>query len=163
MFEWLKSWFRKKEPAVIPAADKPKDPAWVTIAQKYIGMKEVVGNSDNDKIVELWKIAKTTTKVSDDETPWCAAFVSACIEQAGFTSARTGWARSYLNWGLKLQAPVRGCVVVFSRGSIYGHVGFYMGRASNGKMLILGGNQNNEVGIVEFDDKTVLGYRWPKS
>ena len=136
------------------------EPAWLTKARSYLGTKEIVGPKHNPAVVALWALGKAG-KVKDDETPWCAAFVSAVLEEAGITSARTGWARSYLTWGRRLNFPRVGCIVVFSRGS-GGHVGFVVGRDKKGNLLVLGGNQSNAVTIAPFDTKRVLGYVWPR-
>jgi len=133
---------------------------WLKKAREYLGQKEIVGPKDNPVIVALWELGKAGN-VNDDETPWCAAFVSAVLEQAGIRSARTGWARSYLQWGQKLRYPAVGCVVVFERGS-GGHVGFVVGKDQRGNLLVLGGNQSNAVTVAPFTLSRVLGYRWPK-
>jgi uncharacterized protein (TIGR02594 family) len=137
------------------------EPSWLENARGYLGMKEVVGARHNPDIVELWKKSHVPG-VNDDETPWCAAFVSAVLEEVGIVSQRTGWARGYLSWGDRLLQPVKGCIVVFERGKNAGHVGFCVGRALNGDLMILGGNQSNMVTIAPFDRDRVLGYRYPK-
>ena len=48
--------------------------------------------------------------------------------------------QSYLSWGEKLDRPVLGCVVVFTRDG-GGHVGFVVGKSTSGNLLVLGGNQ----------------------
>ena len=138
------------------------DPVWLTKATEYIGTAEVSGKKHNPKIVELWSLAKVPNKVTDDETPWCAAFVSAMLEISGFVSAQTGWARAYLDWGKSIAIPVRGCIVVFSRGKNMGHVGFVVGRDKNGNLMVLGGNQGDAVNIKPFAVSRVIGYRWPR-
>jgi uncharacterized protein (TIGR02594 family) len=134
---------------------------WMAIARSYLGTTEIVGPKHNPKVVALWKKAQVSG-VNDDETPWCAAFVSAVLEEAGVQSARTGWARSYLKWGIKLGAPAVGSIVVFERGPNAGHVGFVVGQDRAGNLMVLGGNQSNSVNIRPFDRKRVLGYRWPE-
>ena len=133
---------------------------WMDIARSYLGVAEIQGPHHNPRVVELWKTARVPG-VDDDETPWCAAFVSAVLEEAGIVSARTGWARSYLKWGSRLGAPAVGCIVVFERGPKAGHVGFVVGQDKTGNLMVLGGNQGNAVTIRPFDLKRVLGYRWP--
>lgn len=137
------------------------DPSWLVKAREYIGTTEIVGEKHNPKVVDLWKKGKVKDKVTTDEVPWCAAFVSAVLEEAGYVSAQTGWARSYLNWGQKIDEPRVGCVVVFSRGKVYGHVGFVVGKDRKGNLMVLGGNQDNAVNIRAFAVGRVLGYRWP--
>ena len=133
--------------------------SWIKTALAYKGTKEIKGARDNPVVVALWALGKAG-KVNDDETPWCAAWVSAVFELAGIRSARTGWARSYLNWGTKIQGPAPGCVVVFKRGS-GGHVGFVVGKDKRGNLMVLGGNQGDAVNVKPFAKDRVLGYRWP--
>jgi uncharacterized protein (TIGR02594 family) len=138
------------------------EPSWLIKAREYIGTTEIVGKKHNPKVVELWAKAKVPEKVNDDETPWCAAFVSAVLEETGYVSAQTGWARAYLEWGQPIKDPVKGAVVVFSRGKGFGHVGFVVGKDKNGNLMVLGGNQGNAVNIKPFAVSRVLGYRWPR-
>lgn len=138
------------------------DPSWLAKAREYIGTTEIAGKKHNPKIVELWTKAKVKDKATDDETPWCAAFVSAVLEETGYVSAQTGWARAYLEWGQKLEKPAVGCIVVFSRGKGLGHVGFVVGKDKNGNLMVLGGNQGDAVNIKPFATSRVLGYRWPR-
>lgn len=132
---------------------------WINTALAFRGVKEIKGAKDNPVVVALWTLGKAGT-VHDDETPWCAAWVSAVLELAGIKSARTGWSRSYLNWGDKLPGPAPGCIVVFKRGS-GGHVGFVVGKDQRGNLMVLGGNQSDAVNVKPFDRSRVLGYRWP--
>ena len=133
---------------------------WMDIARSDLGVAEIQGPHHNPRVVELWKTARVPG-IHDDETPWCAAFVSAVLEEAGIVSARTGWARSYLKWGIKLSSPAVGCIVVFERGPKAGHVGFVVGQDKAGNLMVLGGNQGNAVTVKPFDPNRVLGYRWP--
>lgn len=136
------------------------DLPWVIAARASIGLKEIAGPKHEGKILSFWKkIFKP--EVVDDETPWCAAFVGACLEAAGLKSTRSGWARQYLNWGVRLTQPTYGCIVVFSREGGGGHVGFAVGRDNLHRLMVLGGNQGNEVSIKPFETSRVLGYRWP--
>jgi hypothetical protein len=42
-----------------------------------------------------------------------------------------------------------------------GHVTFYVGE-ENGKLKLLGGNQEDQVKISYYDKSRLLSYRWPK-
>lgn len=136
-------------------------PIWVVEAEKYIGQKEYPGAANNPWIVSLWKKIKRGG-IASDSVPWCAAFVGGCLEAVGIVSSRYESAKSYLDWGVPLAAPVYGCVVVFTRDG-GGHVGFVVGQDKAGRLLVLGGNQGNAVSIVPFDRARVSGYRWPKA
>lgn len=137
------------------------EPSWLTHARRDIGKKEIPGPTHNPFVVALWTAARVPMKVTDDETPWCAAWVSAKLEDAGILSTRSGWARSYATWGQGLRAPCVGAIVVFSRGPTFGHVGFVVGRTRAGNLAVLGGNQSNMVNIAAFGLDRVIAYRWP--
>lgn len=142
-----------------PATTKPDGLPWLTEAFEHLGLKEVPGSKHNPAVVDFWRRGKAGDYTSD-ETAWCAAFVSACLEDAGVRSARTGWALSYLNWGTRVSAAV-GAVVVFERTG-GGHVGFVVGRTRNNELVVLGGNQSNAVNKAAFPVGRARGYRWPK-
>lgn len=134
-------------------------PAWLFRAEQYIGTKEIKGPQHNDLITQWWKDIKRSG-IKDDETPWCAAFVGACLESVGIVSSRYESAKSYLSWGVLLHNYELGCIAVFEREG-GGHVGFVYGRDEVGHLLILGGNQSDEVNIKAFDLNRVAGFRWP--
>lgn len=132
---------------------------WMENGRKLIGMTEIKGAQHAPEILQMWRDIKRGG-IKDDETPWCAAFVGAMLERSGIKSSRFESARSYLDWGQLLAAPVPGCVVVFTRKG-GGHVGFAVGRDKAGHLLILGGNQSDAVNIKAFPVSRVTGYRWP--
>lgn len=146
--------------------DVPKNkllPVWYTIAREEMekGVKEIAGDDDNQRIVEYH--SATSLKASDDETAWCSAFVNWCMMKANIERTDKPNARSWLDWGIELDRPVEGCVVIFKRGSQawQGHVGFFVGFKGD-QVLCLGGNQGNEVNISSYSKTRVLGYRWIK-
>lgn len=136
------------------------EPPWLTKARKHIGLREIKGPKHNSVILGFWKMIKRGG-IKDDETPWCAAFVGNCLEAVGIMSSRYESAKSYLTWGQPV-LPVVGCIAVFSREG-GGHVGFVVGRDSNDRVLVLGGNQGDEVNIKAFDRSRVVSYRWPNA
>lgn len=130
------------------------------IALKEYGVKEIPGPKHNPRVLEYFaKVGHSWVK--DDETAWCAAFVGFCLESAGLSSTRALNARSYLTIGTPTNSPEPGDLVVLwrvSRNSWQGHVGFYISETPNG-ILILGGNQGNQVCIAEYPKNQLLGYR----
>jgi len=135
------------------------EPAWLTLARNFIGLHETKGAQHSPEILQFWKDIKRAG-IKDDETPWCAAFVGAMLERSGVPSSRFESAKSYLSWGADLQAPIIGCIAVFTRAG-GGHVGFVAGKDGAGNLLILGGNQTDAVNIKAFQKERVAGYRWP--
>jgi uncharacterized protein (TIGR02594 family) len=144
---------------LFPGGEAP----WFEIAKREEaeGVDEIRGSRDNPRIVEYHQ--STTLKATDDETPWCSSFVNWCVQEAGLQGTRSASARSWLRWGQDLHGEPRlGCIVVLKRGTnpAQGHVGFYFGDAGD-RLLLLGGNQNNQVNISSFRKTSVLSYRWP--
>lgn len=136
---------------------------WYEIANEEIGTKEIKGAKDNPDIVQYFDDVGHDW-VKDDETAWCAAFVGSCLEKSGITSTRALNARSYLKWGISIDHPVSGCIVVFKRGnsSWQGHVAFYVSETKT-HIKVLGGNQSNQVKISSYRKSSLLGYRMPKT
>lgn len=135
------------------------EPAWLTEARKQIGTREIKGPQHEPKVLSWWKAIRRGG-IKDDETPWCAAFVGAMLEAVGIISSRFESAKSYLEWGQPLKDPAVGCIVVIGRDG-GGHVAFCVGQDSWGNLLLLGGNQGDQVCISAFRRDRVLGLRWP--
>lgn len=136
---------------------------WLSVATHFRGLSEVHGSMTNPKIAEMFRISGHP-EVKDDETPWCAAFVGACLRLSGYRNSGSLGARSYENFGHDLKdAPQRGCIVVFTRGdpkAATGHVAFY-DREDGDRIKVLGGNQGDAVTVASFPKSRVLAYRLP--
>jgi uncharacterized protein (TIGR02594 family) len=140
-----------------------RDPYWIKRARSYLGVKEIKGPHHNRRIVSWWEKLKQPFR--DDETPWCGAFVGGVLAESGLPVVKgPAAARSWLKMPVKLDKPAYGAVVVFWRGKpsgYQGHVGFIVGKDRAGNLMVLGGNQGDEVSIKAFSPSRVLGYRWP--
>ena len=135
---------------------------WLELAREDLGLKEIPGTQDNPKILAFYARAGFP-EIDHETTPWCAAFVGACLRRAGLENSGSLAARSYLKYGDPLDEPKEGCIVVLTRGNPKGwegHVGFYVGGNSD-RVKLLGGNQGDAVTIASFPKSQVLGYRWP--
>lgn len=134
-------------------------PKWLDIARRYVGLAEIPGKAHNPTIVRWLRDLRAWW--SDDETPWCGTFVAAVFREAGYPLPQHWYrAKAWLDWGVKLDQPAFGCVVVFERSG-GGHVGYVVGRDQLGRLLVLGGNQGNRVSVAPFQTDRLMGYRWP--
>jgi uncharacterized protein (TIGR02594 family) len=134
----------------------------ISIARTYLGTKEIPGEADNPKIMEMYRTIGQDW-VQHDELAWCAAFVGHCLELSGVLSTRKLNARSYLAWGEKVdgvETAKEGDIVVFSRGAsaVEGHVAFFL-KVAGSSVEVLGGNQTNSVSIARFPKSRLLGIR----
>lgn len=145
------------------------DPKWLTIARGELGVHETPGPAATARIAEYH--GATSLHATSDEVPWCASFVSWCLEQAGVRSTRSAAAASYAAWGAAC-VPQPGAIVVLrhktagadaATGSSSGnHVGFWVG-ADPAHVHILGGNQSDSVKESAFplEKYEVAACRWP--
>jgi len=145
-------------------------PRWYELAKEKIGQHEVKGG-ENAFILECH--ATTTLCAKEDEVPWCSAFVNWCVKRAGVLGTNSAAAISWLKWGVALEEPREGCVVVLRQkikgadketGSSSGnHVAFFQ-KLEGGRIFLLGGNQSDSVKVSSFGltSYEVLGYRWAK-
>jgi uncharacterized protein (TIGR02594 family) len=149
---------RQQEQSTMTSPSNTPIPLVYRVAVGELDEKEIFGVQHNPRILEYHKV--TDLSATDDETPWCASFVSWCIEMAGGKSTRSASARSYLGWGVPVDVPQVGDVVVLRRGTKpwQGHVGLFSGR-EGGRVWILGGNQKDQVCVQDFPENQVLGYR----
>ena len=139
---------------------------WLAVAKREMdtGIDEVRGSGSNPRIVEYHRTTSLPAGLAaQDETPWCSSFVNWCMSQAGIRGTGNAMARSWLDWGKGMDRPKRGTVTVFRRDGPpqVGHVGFYW-QASGDRILVLGGNQGNQVSIKGYPKRDLLGYRWPR-
>lgn len=111
---------------------------------------------------------KELTGVDPVRVEWCAAFANAILEQSDIPSNKDHkyalTARAFLDWGVKVDKPEMGDIVVFPRGNEgwQGHVGFYVKEQVIDGVLyyyILGGNQKNSVRVDLYRADSALGIR----
>lgn len=140
-----------------------------SLAQRYIGIKEIPGSEDNPAVLAMLKLDGDWPE--HDEVPWCSAFTNWICWHLRLPRSKSLRARSWLNVGIPVDlADARPGfdVVIFKRGGgsqpgpdvidAPGHVGFFGGVQGN-TVLTLGGNQSNKVSIVGYPKSRLLGVR----
>lgn len=138
-------------------------PKWVYLARIELGISEIPGRDHNPRILEYHKA--TSLKATDDETPWCSAFMNFIMKLCKLPGTDSAAARSWLKYGVGLnhEYPAFGAITVLSRGNspTQGHVGIYLGSPKDGVISLLAGNQGDKVSISNFPKSQVIDYRWP--
>lgn len=137
-------------------------PAWLELAFTQHGVREVPGPRAHPQIAAYH--ATTSLSASSDEVPWCSSFVNWCITRSRLAGTNSAAARSWLDWGVPLQVPRLGCVVIFRsfrRGPQAGHVAFYWMDRDLHEVWCYGGNHGNSVGLKSYPRADILGFRWP--
>ena len=135
-------------------------PNHVKIALKEIGIYEIKGPGHHPRILEYMKA--TTGKYSDDETPWCGAFIAWVCRKAniGVPFAYPERAKAWLAFGTEIGQPVMGAIAVKSRKG-GGHVNIVVGMTPQGKLWCVGGNQNDQVNLGLYDEDVFEEFRVP--
>ena len=123
-------------------------------------------NGSNPKVEEYldWGYSEENTDTSlNDSTPWCAGYIAWCLEKVGMGSTNSLMARSYEKWGISSKnSPLPGDIVTFwrkSKTSGFGHVGFFIGFERPNKVLVLGGNQNDQVNVTAYSTGRLVDIR----
>ena len=144
---------------------------WMPIAKAEMGIHEnSAPGKHNKRIIEYHAV--TTLKATTDETPWCSSFVNWVVKQAGYKGTDSALAKSWLDWGKKINKPKEGAIVIIRRkskrldaatGSSTGyHVAFFV-RKTTTHITLLGGNQRDSVRESNYHLRSydIKGYRWP--
>jgi uncharacterized protein (TIGR02594 family) len=134
---------------------------WMDAAAGEYGVRRFAAGQTNPRIVEY--NSYTNLRGYDDKISWCSSFVNWCLAQSGIAGTDSALARSWLEWGIRLERPAFGCIAVLSRddpNSWKGHVGFFL-RIEGDRIFLLGGNQLEEVREHCYPVTSVLSYRWP--
>jgi uncharacterized protein (TIGR02594 family) len=140
------------------------EPSWLLRARREIGTKEKLGQMSNPRVQQYAEATRYGEVKDTGAVPWCSMLACFVMEQDGIRSTRSAAARSWVNWGKPLDKPKPGCIVVLERhddaNPHAAHVGFYVGE-QDGKIMVLGGNQSNQVCIRPYPADRVIAYRWP--
>lgn len=137
-------------------------PKYYQEAERLLGIKEIPGKQHNQEIVDLWADAGLP-QITDDETPWCAAFVNGCLVKGNKAGTKSGLARSFKADEHKdkfehLNEPELYSIGVKKRGnsSWEGHVGF-VADFNDKSVWLLGGNQGDSVNITRYPRSDFVG------
>ena len=131
---------------------------YVDVALREVGVKEVSGPEAEARILEYHSTCSLHAK--SDEVAWCSAFVNWVMAQVGGARTKSAAALSWLKWGEAIKTPCFGCLVILDYGGGHGHVGIVVG-ASAGNLVVLGGNQSNQVCLRRMPKKENMSFRKP--
>lgn len=93
---------------------------------------------------------------------WCADFMNFVLRRAGGNGTHSRSARSFLQYGKKLDGPRVGAIaILYRRGANNGHVGVVRGTDGQGNPVIISGNHGNAVRQSVYPKSRVLAYVMP--
>jgi uncharacterized protein (TIGR02594 family) len=150
---------------------------WHARLAAAIGLAEKPGPGSTPRILDMARtVAAAHPRLDwigayyeDDDIPWCGLAVAWAVVEAGLMPPLPNplAARSWGTWGRRLERPVPGAVLVFTRDG-GGHVGLFEGEDAT-HYHVLGGNQGNRVSRAAIAKSRLLvddagrptGIRWP--
>ena len=92
---------------------------------------------------------------------WCADFVNFILRRTGHPATNSRAAKSFLEYGKRIDSPRVGAIVVLTRGKNGGHVGIVRGTDGAGNIIVISGNHGNKVWESMYPKNRVLGYVVP--
>ena len=93
---------------------------------------------------------------------WCADFMNFVIKNAGAKGAHSRAARSFLEFGKRLDGPRVGAIAILRRGGPQnGHVGVVRGTDGQGNQILNYGSSGNMVRQSAYPKEKVLAYVMP--
>jgi uncharacterized protein (TIGR02594 family) len=108
-----------------------------------------------------WR-GRTAKQIGLPSKLWCADFMNFVIKRAGGKGTQSRAARSFLDYGKKLDGPRVGAIAILSRkGLNNGHVGVVRGTDGQGNPIIVSGNHGDEVRQAVYPKSRVLAYVMP--
>ena len=140
---------------------------WLIAAASALGTIEAAGHADNPDVLAFH--ASVDAEHVNDAVPWCSSFVAWALARsgvpvpAGVTRLARSWLRAADLDPVDLETARHGTIAVLRRGtsSWQGHVGLLVGRSHNA-LLLLGGNQQDQVTVEPYALADMLGLRWPR-
>ena len=131
---------------------------WIDVAVEEMN-KDISETGDNPEILKYFDYTqlKGTLASQTDKTAWCAAFVNFCLENSGIEGSNHAAVYTFKTWGQSYSIPQFGSIAIMN----YSHVGFVVGRNKDGRLIILGGNQNDAVNLSPNSTNNVLKYVYP--
>lgn len=135
--------FAEETPALSTEDKKTKH---VEIYRSFIGVREKTGKNDGPEVERF-----LAHEGFGEGYAWCAAFVSFCLDSAGFQNSITAWSPTahrpsnlVYSKGKFIKEPEPGHVftIYYPKKKRIGHTGYYDGWASENIMQTVEGNTN---------------------
>ena len=128
------------------------DKLW-EVATAELGVHETPGTVATKRIQEYQTY--TTYGRRSDEIPWCSDFANFVVDTAGWKGTRSASAKSWRDWGVVLEFPIKGCIVILPRNDPNNvgaaHVTFCNDPdITEGFISCIGGNQGDAVKVSSY-------------
>ncbi len=136
-------------------------PPWMDTAEAELARTPPVKERGTPPHPQIIKYFESTSYKAKTEEPWCAAFVSFCMDKANVENRASARAADWITWGHSVSKPPYGAVAVLSplSSGASGHVGFVTALDST-HVELLGGNQSDALNRTRYPKSKVRDYRY---
>jgi uncharacterized protein (TIGR02594 family) len=132
---------------------------WMALVIDELGYLEDDQGKVSARIIEY---QRTIGNENMPELPWSSAFANWALKICGLKGTNSGDPRKWLEWGVNLEKPYFGAIVVIAKpGGLPGVVGFFVSETET-DITLIGGNIKNSVSQTTMPKGSVLAYRWPE-
>jgi uncharacterized protein (TIGR02594 family) len=108
-----------------------------------------------------WR-GRTARQIGLPTKLWCADFMNFVLRRAGGKGTKSRAARSFLDYGKKLDGPRVGAIaILYRKGPNNGHVGVVRGTDGQGNPILVSGNHGHMVRQAVYSKDRVLAYVMP--
>ena len=108
-----------------------------------------------------WR-GRTAKQIGLPAKLWCADFMNFVLRRAGGKGTQSRAARSFLEYGKKLDGPRVGAIaIMYRKGPNNGHVGVVRGTDGLGNPIIVSGNHNHTVAESVYPRSRIAAYVVP--
>jgi uncharacterized protein (TIGR02594 family) len=108
-----------------------------------------------------WR-GRTAKQIGLPSQLWCADFMNFVLRKSGGKGTASRAARSFLQYGKKLDGPRVGAIaIMYRKGPNSGHVGVVRGTDGKGNPIIVSGNHGPTVRESTYAKERVLAYVMP--
>jgi uncharacterized protein (TIGR02594 family) len=108
-----------------------------------------------------WR-GRTAQQIGLPTKLWCADFMNFVLRRAGGKGTHSRAARSFLEYGKKLDGPRVGAIaILYRKGGSNGHVGVVRGTDGQGNPILVSGNHGPTVTQSVYPKSKVMAYVMP--
>lgn len=108
-----------------------------------------------------WR-GRTAKQIGLPTQLWCADFMNFVLRRAGAKGTQSRAARSFLQFGKKLDGPRVGAIaILYRKGPQNGHVGVVRGTDGQGNPILVSGNHGPTVKESVYPKAKVISYVMP--
>ncbi len=108
-----------------------------------------------------WR-GRTARQIGLPAKLWCADFMNFVLRRAGGKGTQSRAARSFLQYGKKLDGPRVGAIaILYRKGTNSGHVGVVRGTDGLGNPILVSGNHGHMVAQSVYPKSKVMAYVMP--